>query len=442
VREPLSPLSQSHATAVTRRSVLRAAATLPFGLLPFFPTRQCVAASSTSALRDRVHGMLLGAAIGDAVGGPVEFQSYQSVRSVLPDCRAWATDRVMNAAEIERLAADLPLLSYERWRPKAEPYGQWSDDAPAGTVTDDTRHKMVFISAVRRSMRQSAQQSVAGAGTAVSRAALVKEYASINLVREFGDPRYADLREESFREFSLAANFELGKLDQAFPPERIWGGLPTCCGQMILTPLAAIHAGEPVAAYRAAFELGFMDQGTAKDTNSAIVAGLSKALVLDAGLSLDQAFAGVRKTLLETDPYRYHDVPFIERPIKRWMDHAEQCEADCAGRPGVLYDCLKQTLQPFYFWEARFTFGAAWALLKHCRWNGLAAMHLAMDLGHDTDSVAQLIGQFYGAIKGAGAFPERLRQPVIKRLKADYGVSLDDWTELLLAGASGRKGKG
>ena len=380
---------------LTRRAWLLGATALPFatgvyGQAPEF---------ANAALRDRVLGMLLGSAIGDAAGGPVEFQTPESTRDQLPDGRHWSEDRRLSLAAIRELATKLKLLPYDPWRPEPEPYGQWTAHALPGTVTDDTRHKMVVMAAVL-----GARQ----AGTQLDRARLAHAYAHLESLSAFDRPEYVALRREGFREYRLAAQHVLGQ--GGLPAERIWGGLPTCCGQMALAPLAALAAGQPERAYALAYEVAFFDQGIAKDLNAAVVAGLARGLTLPAA-SPAEAFAGMRACMLATDPHRYRDIPFIERPIARVLRSAEGCVEEAAGHPGRLYDRLQSAFHPQYFWEADYTLGAAWALLQACAWNGLAAMHLAMDMGHDTDSVAQLIGQFWGAIVGGGRVSQSVANP-------------------------------
>ena len=100
-------------------------------------------------IRRRIEGMLIGTLIGDAAGGPVEFKSPAEVKGLLSDTRDWPDDRMLDAREISRLARSLPLLSYEKLRPRPEPYAQWTEHAAAGTITDDSRQKLILINTLR-----------------------------------------------------------------------------------------------------------------------------------------------------------------------------------------------------------------------------------------------------------------------------------------------------
>jgi hypothetical protein len=67
-------------------------------------------------------------AVGDALGGPVEFPAYDEVRSLLPNCRDWPAAKKLTT-EIAKLAETVPRLCYDKLRPEFEPYGQWSEKA-------------------------------------------------------------------------------------------------------------------------------------------------------------------------------------------------------------------------------------------------------------------------------------------------------------------------
>ena len=93
--------------------------------------------------------MLIGSLIGDALGGPVEFAESPRVASILPDARHWKDERRLDAKARKELTESLRLHSYEKLRPETAPYGPWVAHAPAGTLTDDSRHKIVYLRALR-----------------------------------------------------------------------------------------------------------------------------------------------------------------------------------------------------------------------------------------------------------------------------------------------------
>lgn len=368
--------------------------------------------------------MLIGSIVGDAVGGPVEFAKREQIGDRLPGYRDRPEERV-EAADLRRLAETLPLLAYDPLRPTAEPYGQWTDAAPAGTVTDDTRHKMVLLDAVRTD-------------GALTRRGLAEAYLRFaNRPGVLATAGWARLSEEAFREFGFAARWELGNRDtaRALPPSRLWGGLGTCCGQMTLPPVAALYPGQPDAAYRAAYDLAFFDNGEAKDLNAAFIAGLAHALgqpiPASDPASRHAAWRDLLLAMQRTDPLRYGEVRYVERALSRAIARGVEVADQAEGSPGRLYRLIDKACPHDHAWEAKFLLVETVALAEFCRGEPLAAMHLALDYGEDTDSAAQLLGAWFGALYGPGLFPREVREVVDRRLEADYGESVDEWVTVL-----------
>ncbi len=375
----------------------------------------------------RLRGMLLGSLIGDAAGGPVEFAAPERVRDWMPATRDWDDRRQLTNDEIEQLASSFQLLSYETLRPEPRPYAHWTRAAAAGTVTDDSRHKFMLMAALREA-RENGKFPIGP----VQLAQQYLRYCESAPVRRH--PAYASLCEEWLREYNQAARWiagDRGRADAA-PTERLWGGVPTNAGQMVLLPLAGAFYGDPESAYRAAFQLGFMDNGTAKDLNSAIVAGLAAALAIPTGDSTQERWKAVRRAMSHVDPYRYAQIPWVERPIVHWLDFAEKAVGRADQVPKRLFEILEQEAEPRYYWDAHFVLASAWAIMAICGFDGLASLQLALDFGHDTDSTAQLVGAFAGAVYGEQLFPLQMRSDIIARLEADYLESVDEWTELLV----------
>lgn len=383
-------------------------------------------ALSNATLRDRVQGLLIGSLIGDAAGGPVEFKSTTELRRWLPDARSWPAAKKLNDEEIRQLSSSLPLLPYKGIRPEPAPYGPWTEEGPPGTITDDSRHKIVMIHALRR-LRGTRDRQLTVADLAQS----YLDFGATKCV--VANPAYHQLYQESFREYNLAARWILGERRPALarPASRLWGGVATVSGQMCLPPLAALFPGDPEQAYRAAYTIGFIDLGTGKDMNAALVAGLAAALS-DTNPTTTARWQSTLETMRAVDPYDYADIKFVSRPLLKWLEFAESAARRAAGRPARLYEILETEGRPVYWWDAHFIIASAFAFLQLCRFEPLAAMHLSLDFGHDTDSVAQTIGAFAGAIHGTEIFPQPFRAAVSERLSSDYGEDVDDWVDLLI----------
>ena len=376
---------------------------------------------------DRVAGMLLGGLIGDALGGPVEFAEPDRVREVLPGVRRWDPARTLTAVQRQRLADSLPLLSYVQLRPEPAPYGPWKAKAPAGTVTDDSRHKIILIRSIRDGLRQGP--------CPITARTLARGYIEFTpIVGTPPAPPLQQLCDEGMREYVMAARWLHGERDEsrALPVGRLWSGIATCSGQMMLPPLAAAYGGRPQAAYRAAYDLDFVDAPLARDFAAALVAGLASVLGAEVDtLSTAARWQHLLAAMRNTDPFRLRDVPFAHRPLHRWLDMADRLARQAEGRPATLFHLLETQGQPVYWWDAHYTLLVPLAMLRFCDFDVRAALHLTLDFGHDTDSYAQVIGCLGGAVCGQQVFGDALCHAVRQSIKSDFGEDIDSWSETL-----------
>ncbi|MEM9663526.1 MAG: ADP-ribosylglycohydrolase family protein [Bacteroidota bacterium] len=352
-------------------------------------------------LRDRVEGLLIGALVGDAAGGPVEFQPAQR--------GPWtAVDTPLTDASRQALATAFHLRPYDR---AGAPYAHWTDYGPPGTVTDDSRFKVLFMQALRRAGQPD------------------RNVFAETLLATWADTTgpHAALRRAWLDEFAYSARWVLGQRGpDARPPERAWGGIPTMAGQMPFLPIAALHPNNPEAAYRATWDVDFLDNGTARDLNAALVAGLAAALTDDA------TWASVEQAMRTTDPYGFGEIEWVPRRLDRWLDRAHHMVARADGRPYRLYQILEAELGAETWWEAWVPMTVVFACAELADYDPLASMQLVLEFGYDTDSYLQVMGAILGALHGPTAFPTGIRETVAAQFQADYGVQLDAWVDTLM----------
>lgn len=405
---------------MTRREFLAA------GILsPLLPRALGGAASVAEPPVDRlsrVCGLIFGGAVGDALGGPIEFQDPARIQALPRPPRAWKDpEEQLDAAGRKAAAGRLFLRSYADLRPQPESYGQWNVNAAPGTITDDTRHKLVLLHALH-----AAETTKAWPLGVKDLARSYLEWPATPAVT--ATPAYAALAADWLEEWQLGARWVLGERDpvRALPPERMWVGLPTCCGQMTSLPIAALFPGQPEKAYRAAYELGYFDNGWGRDLNAAIVAGLATALAtpLDPA-SPARAWGKVLAAMRETDPFAYRKVRWTQRAVDRWLDLALKLAADARGRPARLFAALEEEFKTNSKWEAQVPFVVTFACLAIADHDPLAALALSLEWGHDSDSYAQLVGAFVGALHGVELLRPEWVATVRERLLADHGVDLD-----------------
>jgi len=394
------------------------------------------APAADAELDDRIEGLLLGSLIGDALGGPVEFQNLNDVARLTAPPKRWADDEVLDATSMAAARDRLTLRPYAPLRPQPEPYAHWSVNAPPGTITDDSRHKMVLMDCLRTAHKKGRWP--------ISARTLAQTYLNWPAEGPLRQrPEAMKLNEDWLREWLFASRWLLGEREasQALPPERLWSGLPTCCGQMTLPPLAGLYPGNPDSAYRAAYSLAYFDNGWGRDLNAALVAGLAEALTVPANLPAPAAWERIYKAMRGPDPYRYREVPWTHRSVDRWLDLAQSAAREANRHPARLFQRLEAEFSQTIKWEAQVPFVVMFAVLSLCEHEPLAALQLSIEWGHDTDSYAQMVGAFIGARHGVGLFPERLARPVRERLTADYGQDVREWVTLLRAirGQGGRR---
>ncbi len=397
---------------------------------------------------DRLRGFLIGSLLGDALGGPIEFSDPDRLPDDMPHVRQWKAGTKLTATHCETLARTLRLRGYETLRPETAPFGPWRKRAPAGTITDDSRHKIILLRAIKRAVDHAGQARVT-----IDRSRLAAEYLSPLRHVDESAASTAALDHDGFKPYRDAARWWAAKSIQssreptpeptpnlasepAYPPERLWAGVANCSGQMALLPLAAVFPGKPVAAYEATYAIDFLDSDHAVDYCAAINAGIAEVLSGRHNDSdPDTRMQALIQTMIQTDPYHYADIPFTERPFAQWLSRGRQWAESADRDPRQLFEKLEREGKPHYWWDAHFTFVVPLAIMHLCRDDPMAAMNLCLDFGHDTDSYAQLLGAWIGAIHGREVFPTSMVRQVERRLEVDFGESVDDWCRTLLNAA-------
>lgn len=400
---------------------------------------------------ERIRGLLIGSLLGDALGGPIEFLDSDRLPENMPHERRRPATSTIDVRRQTELANSLELRGYESLRPDTAAYGPWRRSAPAGTITDDSRHKIIVLRAIKRSLSSNAGDQIT-----FDRPRLANEYLRpmrhVVPAGELADQAVQILDREGFRQYRHAASWWASPTDQSrdgkiktdspftgerpLPPERLWAGVPNCSGQMALLPLAAIFAGQPEACYKATYNIDFLDSDHAVDFCAAINAGIAEVLssrheAADSGQRI-QSVVGAMRSI---DPFDYQQIPYAGRPFAKWLQRGVDWATAADQIPQRLFSRLESEGKPNYWWDAHFTFVVPFAILHLCPDNPMAAMNLCLDFGHDTDSYAQLLGAWIGAIYGPDVFPRSMVRAVEHRLSVDYGETIDDWCDTLLHAA-------
>ena len=96
-----------------------------------------------------------------------------------------------------------------------------------------------------------------------------------------------------------------------------------------------------------------------------------------------------------------------------------------------LFKILENELQTKTWWEAWVPVVVVFSIAEIIQYHPLASMQLILEFGHDTDSYAEVMGAFMGAIHWKEIFPKEMRDTVNKRMKEQFGQNVNDWMELI-----------
>lgn len=315
-----------------------------------------------TALYDKVHGWLLGGAIGDAFGIRVEMMHFRDIEAQY--------GRVAHFDPLPpRTPSTQPVL--ERWHPFGvqpaneegfHPLGRWSREV--GVYTDDTRYRLIVCQAILRKRGP------------IDGADLAAEWLTYRLMAEGAADHAPTLswpgpeRAYARHAASLAALSRM--TNQQRPCVAGWDG-----------PLGVVHAGDPLAAAA---------------VGSAMAVAVATALMPDA--TIDRVIASVLRHAGSLGP---QSGEFVGR-MERLLEVAAACDDVFALREPF----YREFLVTFPPWETVFSLEmvpCALALCLIARGDAGQAIVGATNMGRDSDTIAAMAGELCGALGGAQALP-------------------------------------
>ncbi|MFJ4318235.1 ADP-ribosylglycohydrolase family protein [Streptomyces lavendulae] len=343
----------------------------------------------TLTLEDRVTGALVGAAVGDALGGPVE---------------GWSPDRI-----VERHGGRVHGIVgpwYEDWR-TARPIAPYHKGN--GHVTDDTlmTHALVRVYAAVRDHLDA--YAVADH--------LVPDLMTV--------PRWIpELEAEALplQRVFLAEKWIVTRLHYAHadPREAGTGNIVNCGAAMYMAPVGLVNAGNPAAAYAEAVDVAGAHQSSygreaagvfAAAVAAACVPGAGAASVVDTALALAKdgtraAIAAVREVAA-----RHRDFESALAPLREAVAPYDSVGPDYrapslgARRPSRLHSIEELPV--------------ALGMLLVADGGYEDAVLGAVNYGRDCDSTATMAGAIAGALGGAGVVPEGWAKQVAEASRLD-----------------------
>ena len=385
---------------------------------PAAPTRTAFAEAPSSLSRDQLYdkvlGMLLGSAIGDAMGAPTEMWSR----------RAMAIDYGF----VDRLDTMVREPS---------PEGTWDYNLPAGGTTDDTRWKKLMVDYLLTQPTPFGSSRLPDAPTFAR--FIVREYTNaqqeLKQVEGFDpEPFEASSRRMAWlQEWARVAKpFAEDNLEAyATALSRFYGGEVTCAGMLYTPTLGAYYPGAPEIAYQAAYRLSLFDLGYARD-----ISALTAALVA-AAMRPNPTPAGVLAVLRDVDPQGYFKSRLVGRSSYRIYREARRivhtaneltrADIDTArlllpthlapntlfwGRAQRAYELLDLQNQDMPFHAGEIHLVNLTALL-FCNFDFERSLAFVINYGRDNDTTGAVTGAILGAYWGASRLPEEMKEKVL-----------------------------
>lgn len=324
---------------------------------------------------DRVYGCLIAGAVGDALGAPVEGDSYQQIR----DSHGKVTE----------------LMDHDIAYTEQQP----------GAVTDDTHLRHYLC------------------------------YAIVNHGGRITPEEYGKVWVEDLNPDRLWINEELVQLKlkaRMNPWTAGKGTIPAGVASMAIEPIGIINAGNPRQAYQDAFNISFVNQdGPNRDAAAAVAAGVAEAL------SPDATADSVIETITDQCLGGHHTGTFA-RSLDLTLRLADNCETvdEFVER---FYDELLDYTWPAVHWDAEsYEAGelfsgnshefvpAAIGLLKFHTGDPNETIIEGASFGRDCDTIAKVVGNFVGALEGANKVNidwietvETVMEPFFEELEGD-----------------------
>ncbi|MEM7797700.1 MAG: ADP-ribosylglycohydrolase family protein [Chloroflexota bacterium] len=321
----------------------------------------------SSPLFKKVYGCLLGGAIGDALGGPVEHAT--------PD-------------EIERRASGI----IDRYLPYERPPGyhaHFGEGERIGAYTDDTRMKHIYCRAIFHA---------GGKPRAGDLAHILAE-----AYHHAPDEMHAGLYEEYY----FKGMWRSDKL--------IYAGEPTNGALMANSPLGLIAACRPDEAYQLGFDLSFFTDGHAKSAAAMMVCAIATSMT--PGVTIDEIIEQVRASHLRFARRRegdqWHTLPWRYDPNLKFLDEALKIAREAEDVFAIREPLYALLEWGHLFSESIHTLCVAVAMFVASKGDFRLAVQGAIMYGRDKDSYASVVGALIGAYHGVDVIPTEWIQPVI-----------------------------
>ena len=352
---------------------------------------------------DKVLGLLIGSAIGDAMGAPTEMWSRRDIQ--------------LDYGFVDDLDSMVRTPSAE---------GTWKNNLPAGGTTDDTRWKKLTVEYLLESDFSDLKPGIFAQFIVDI---YKKQIDNLKNTNGFEPAPFEEniMKMAWLQEFALVArpfaNDDLNGYSNAL--SKFYGGEMACPGMLYSPVFGAVFPKNPEMAYSSAYDLGIFDIGYARDMTALVSAMASAAFdenatpqsVLNVNRNVDpegyfksrlvgrsayRFYRYARNIAFETSAMTMEDIDDNISIPKAWqnldtLEYAKLIKAfdmldlaneDVAFHPGEIY-LITITAMMLY----DFNFEKSTAFI--------------VNYGRDNDTVAAIAGAILGAYWGADKLPKK-----------------------------------
>jgi hypothetical protein len=382
---------------------------------PSFSTEVITSSGLTeAALYDRVLGMLVGSALGDAMGAPTEM---------------WTQD----AIQLEYgFVEDLDSMIRE-----ASPEGIWKANLPAGGTTDDTRWKNLAIDYLLTQKSESLEPKDFAAQ-------ILKIYERSLTKLKNTDGTDVEPFENALQEANwlsewakVSAPYRDANLGgYADSLSKFYGGEMVCAGLLYAPAIGAFYPGNAEKAYQEAYRISIFDLGYARDLSALAAAVTASGMTPNA--TKDSLLASLR-----LDPEGYFQSRLVGRTSHKLLKDAltivrEAKKLDSLptrmslSNPALMfaYTELDRRQQDMPFHAGEIYLQAITAML-FTDFDFQGTLTFLTNYGRDNDTTASLAGGILGAWVGFNKLPATDRERVIRVTRDELGIDLEQKAQQL-----------
>jgi ADP-ribosylglycohydrolase len=309
-------------------------------------------------LFDKIYAAMLGGAIGDAMGAPVEGWDYTNIEATYGHLSTFAP------------------FNYQ-------PDYHGAFEAKRGIYTDDTRLKHILCDAI------------------IAKGGLPSKGDFTKTCSDYFYTATTELQRGFIEEYMLSGMYGEEML--------IFGGQPTNGAIMMNSPLGLICPCDPETAFKSAYELAYITDGYAKYSSAMIVAAISAAMSPAATIDsiIDDMFKATKAHRIAGERAKkwkwFEEVYLInDRLVNTALEIAARSQDVFEVRQAFYEKLLVSPLGS----EAAQSLAVALGMFYAARGDFQQAVIGAVNYGRDNDSYASIAGALAGAFCGTKAIPE------------------------------------